>query len=64
MPTVVIPRLATTVPCPNCGRVLRNLAMLGIKRQVPCLCGATVTVERRRLDAPAQAVIEKERRRA
>jgi hypothetical protein len=47
MPTIVIPRNATTAPCPDCGRILRNLSMLGIHRHANCGCGAIVVVDRR-----------------
>ncbi len=63
MPTVVIPREAKNVPCPNCGRVLRNLATLGIKRQVACLCGMAVVVERRDTISPS-VTAELERRKS
>jgi transposase len=50
MVTVVIPPTATSVPCPNCGLVIHNLAPLGIRHQVGCKCGAKVIVERRKAD--------------
>ena len=51
MVTVLISRGAKSVACPNCGRLLRNLVLIGLKRQIGCLCGATVRVERRAVDA-------------
>jgi DNA-directed RNA polymerase subunit RPC12/RpoP len=51
MPTIIIPKNANSVACPDCGAKLDNLAKLGVRHQVDCRCGAKVVVERREADS-------------
>lgn len=65
MAHVVIPAKANSVPCPNCGLVIHNLAKFGVRHQVDCACGTKVIVERRRtnLQTPKAERSQSERRK-